>query len=62
MAKAQACPRCRQYFNPKFSGMKWHGTLICSDCWVTEKLKFDGQNAPQANAVAPRKQEQHSVK
>ena len=62
MAKARPCPKCNQFFNPKFFGQKWGDTIICSNCWVYEKIKFDNQNTPLANSLAPRNQGQHSLK
>jgi hypothetical protein len=52
MAKARPCPKCSKFFNPKFFGQKWGDTIICSDCWLRQKLKDDKQNTPPRNTSA----------
>ncbi len=44
MSKAKNCPRCERFFNPKFSGKDWQGTIICTDCWVSQQLKDTALN------------------
>lgn len=56
MSKAKNCPKCERFFNPKFGGQAWGNTVICNDCFIYEKLKFDNLNTALRNiATAPNK-------
>lgn len=62
MSKARNCPRCKRFFNPKFSGKELDGAIICTDCWVSEQLKDAITNTKLRNAATATNNSNDSLK
>jgi hypothetical protein len=59
MSKAKNCPKCDRFFNPKFGGQQFGNLIICTDCYVSEQIKFNNLNTALRNmATAPNKPQQ----